>query len=194
MALKDSAGDILKKGITAISDEASQEGQRARSVLRSIAAYPIKLLATFIFGPVLIIRVAWKAENPVRRLIAVVGLAVAIACAYLAVGFLGTMTAAALTLATFGWFAAIGVLLGTTISVYFSVALSILAFNAVCFFFLKMSQQEIINYLKEITQFSSNQGGGQPKQKTTRRRKKAPTKRRKTTVKRRKSPVRKSLI
>jgi len=145
------AAELLGSGITAISENASKEKSKIGSVYKKIASHPIKVLASFVTAPFLVIRIAWKVNNPIRRAIAVIGLLLSLVCSYIAATFLGTLAGAAFVASNIGILAGIGFLVGTTLSIYLSVIFSIIVFNAVSYVFLKISSQEVVDYLNEIS-------------------------------------------
>ena len=144
------AGEILGRGIEAIND-LSHEKSKISEVFKKIAAYPFKVLASFLIAPILVVKVAWKVEDPARRAIAVVGLLLSLVASCLAATSLGTLVGAVFVATHVGWLVGLGFLFGTTISVYLSVIFSIIVFNAVSWFFLKMNTQQVIDYLNEIS-------------------------------------------
>lgn len=143
--------EILERGIAAITDNTLKEKSKFVSVFKEIAGYPIKVLASFIFAPFLITKIALTVKNRIRRIIAVIGLVLSLIFSYLAATFLGTLAGAAFVASKIGFVVAIGFFVGTTLSVYLSVIFSILVFNAVSFVFLKLSSKEIIDYLNKIS-------------------------------------------
>ena len=80
------------------------------------------------------VRIALKVNNPIRRVIATIGLLLSVIFAYVAAAFSGSTLAAAFVTSHTGIPA--GFLLGTMLSVYLSVMFSILIFHAVSFVFL----------------------------------------------------------
>ena len=122
------------------------------TVAKSIIRYPIKTVAAFIAAPFLAIRVAGAAKDPVRRAIAGVGLFIAVLLAWLAGTFLGTAVGALLVMSHIGMFWGIGFIVGTTLSVTLSVAFSVLVLNTTALFFLHMSSEEVVAYLKSISE------------------------------------------
>lgn len=145
------AEEMLERGVTAIADDASKEKSKFAAVFRKVAGHPIKVFASFIAAPVLVVRIAWRVENPVRRAIAIAGLLLSLLLSYIAATFLGSLAGAAFVASHVGILAAIGFLVGTTLSVYLSVIFSIIVFNAVSFIFLKISAQEVVEYLSDIS-------------------------------------------
>lgn len=103
-------------------------------------------------APFLVFRVAQTAKNPVRRVIASVGLFLSIVAAWLAGTLLGTAAAALLIIAKIGLIWGIAFFIGTILSVIFSVVFSILAFNATSWLFLHMSSEEVVEYLRSISE------------------------------------------
>ena len=145
------AVEILERGVSAIAEDVSKEKSKIGAVFKKIAGYPIKVLATFIAAPILIIKIAWKVKNPTRRAIAIVGLFFSLALSYIAATFLGSFAGAIFVATHIGILVGIGFLVGTTLSVYLSVIFSIIVLNTVSFIFLKISAQEIVDYLHEIS-------------------------------------------
>lgn len=149
MPLKDTISDALKKSVTAISDEASEEGKRAKTMFHKIASYPFKVLASFLAAPILLVMLAWR--NPgATRWFALIGLLLAVAAGYMALTILGTFAGALFVASEIGWLAGIAFLLGTTLSDLLRYLFSLAILNVVCFVALKISRQEIIDYLKEL--------------------------------------------
>ena len=142
------AAILLKK----LFDTTSKESGNFRRVLKEIASHPIKMVATFLTAPFLLLRIAKNVEDPTRRKIAITGITVSLIFAYLAGTFLGTIAGAALIAANIGIFFGLAFLIGTSLSVFLSVAFSFLVLNFVSLLFLKMNKQEIIKHLdKEST-------------------------------------------
>lgn len=134
-----------------VINEASQEKSKIKLLFQQIASHPIKLIMSFIAAPFLIARLALTIKNPIRRLISVVGLLLSVFCAYIAGTVLGTATGALFIMSNIGFFVGIGFFLGSFISLFLSVAFSILVLNSVSFIFLKMSSQEVVDYLEKIS-------------------------------------------
>ncbi|TBW09284.1 hypothetical protein E0E52_07585 [Azotobacter chroococcum] len=145
------AGEVLGSGISALARDAANEKGRLGEVFRRIASHPVKVLASFIAAPFLIVRVALRVRSPRRRAVALVGLLLSVLLSYGAATFLGTLVGAAFVASHIGLLAGIGFLFGTTLSVYLSVIFSIVVFHAVSFVFLKISSQEVLDYLRDIS-------------------------------------------
>jgi len=145
------AGEILGRGINAIEQDASKQNKKVKAIFKKIASHPFKVVASFIAAPILVIKIAWLVKNPIRRIIAVIGLLLSLFLSYLAGTFLGSVVGAMFIASNIGILAGIGFFIGTTLSIYLSVIFSIIVFNSVSFVFLKISSQEIVDYLHEIS-------------------------------------------
>jgi hypothetical protein len=145
------AAEILALGVTALAENASNEKSNIGAVLKKIAGHPLKVLAAFVTAPFLVFKIVWTVKNPIRRTIAIVGLLLSLVLSYVAATLLGTLAGAAFVASHIGILAGIGFLVGTTLSVYLSVIFSIIVFNAVSYVFLKISTQEVVDYLHEIS-------------------------------------------
>ncbi|MFC0709970.1 hypothetical protein [Azorhizophilus paspali] len=145
------ASEVLGSGIFALARNAANEKGRLGEVFHRIASHPVKVLASFIMAPVLIVRIAFLVKDPRRRLVAIVGLLLSVLLSYGAATFLGTLVGAAFVASHIGLLAGIGFLFGTTLSVYLSVVFSIVVFHAVSFVFLKIGSQEVLDYLRDIS-------------------------------------------
>lgn len=145
------AGEIFGRGISALNEQATSEGGKLRAVFKRIAGHPVKILASFLSAPFLVARIAWRTKNPVRRFVALIGLLLSLFLAYGAATFLGSLTGALFIASQVGIIAGIGFFIGAGLSVYLSVIFSILVLNSVAFLFLKLSTQEVLDYLSEIS-------------------------------------------
>jgi hypothetical protein len=143
--------DVLGRGISALASDATKERNKVAEILKAIASHPIKVLASFIAAPILIIKIALIVKSPIRRAIAIVGLLVSLLLSYLAASIFGSLAGAIFIASHVGILAGIGFFLGATIWVYLSVIFSILVFNSVSFLFLKVSSQDVVDYLQKIS-------------------------------------------
>jgi hypothetical protein len=146
---------VIETMLGAVLDDASKEHSRLKIMFKQVVSHPIKLVAAFITAPVLILRLAMTVQNPLRRAIAIIGLIVAITFAYLAGTFLGTAAGALFVMSNIGILSGIGFFVGSFLSVFLSLAFSVFILNAVSFLFLKLSTQEVVDYLQGL---SSEQG------------------------------------
>lgn len=142
--------EIFGKAITALKDDLSKEKSKIGTVFKQIYGYPIKIIATYIFAPFLMIRMACVVKSLLRRIIAIIGLLLSLVASYGAATFLGTLAGAALVASKIGWLVGAGFFIGTTFSVVLSVIFSIIVFNSVSFLFLKLNSQEVIDYLNTV--------------------------------------------
>ena len=138
--------------IATVCENAAQEQNRLSQISRNLALYPAKTIAVFFYAPILMVRIVFKAKNPLRRVVAVSGLIVALIAVYGAGTFLGSLMGAALIASHVGYLMAVGFLVGSTVSVWLSVTFSIFVFNSIAFVFFKMTSQEVIDYLKEVSE------------------------------------------
>ena len=142
---------LFSSALSALARRGSQGGGLG-TVLISIGRYPIKVVAAFFVAPFLAFRVARVAKNPIRRFVAGIGLFIALVLAWVAGTGLGTAAAALLIASKVGALWALAFFVGTFLSVMLSVAFSILVFNAVSFFFLHASSQDVIDYLRTLSE------------------------------------------
>ncbi len=116
-----------------------------------LLSHPIKLVAAYIFSPILMVKlVVRSSNNPVRRGIAIFGLILALIGSYIAGTLLGGFLGFILIATNVGVLTAIGFIFGTTMSFILSTAFSLIVFNFIAFVFLKISKQEVIDYLSEL--------------------------------------------
>lgn len=141
---------LLQSIFGAVSKEAGN-GSSLSSIIKSVVRYPIKTIATFFTAPILILRLALTVKNPIRRLIAVVGLLISILLAYLAGTFLGSVVGAIFIFSHVGPLVAAGFLLGSTLSVVLSVAFTLFVFNATSWLFLHMSSEDVVEHLRSAS-------------------------------------------
>lgn len=142
---------LLLSAISTIKSQANSEEFKIGEILKKIASHPIKVIASFITAPFLIIRVALQVKNKTRRILAIAGLLISILVSYICATFLGTFIGSLFVMSHIGFISGIGLLIGLTSSIYLSVLFSIISFNAVSFLFLKISTQEVAEYLEEIS-------------------------------------------
>ena len=149
--LGSAAVDGLLRGLSIISSDSTKGKNKFTEALKFIAAHPIKVLAAYIFAPILIIKIALTVKNPLRRTIAVSGFIIAIILSYTSATFLGSLVGSFFIGTHFGFLAGIGFLFGTAVSVFLSVVFCVFVFNSISFIFLRMSSQDVVDYLDEIS-------------------------------------------
>lgn len=145
------AGEIFSQGISSLNEKVSSERGNINTVFKRIAGHPVKIIASFLSAPILIAKIAWQAKNPTRRFVAFFGLLLSILLAYGAATLIGSLVGALFIASHVGILVGIGFFLGTGISIYLSVIFSILTLNSVAFLFLKLSSQDVLDYLSEIS-------------------------------------------
>ncbi|WP_226668961.1 hypothetical protein [Microbulbifer aggregans] len=146
-----SAAVIFKAIFDSLKDEVEPGKSRIQVAVRKITSYPIKVLGAFFAAPFLIIKVAKKVENPTRRKFALAGIILGLICSYIAGTALGSFFGLIFIASSFGFLAALGFLIGTFMSVVFTVGFAFLVFNFVCYVFLKLSSDEVAKYLEELS-------------------------------------------
>ena len=137
--------------LSTIVDDVTKEKSKLKTIVKELASHPIKMIMTFLTAPFLVLWLGLTLKNPIRRFIAIIGLMVSVICSYVAGTLLGTFTGALFVMSNIGFFVGFGFIVGSFFSVLFSVVFSILVFNAVSFLFLKMSSQEVVDYLDKIS-------------------------------------------
>jgi hypothetical protein len=142
---------VIETMLGAVLDDGSKEHSRLKIMFKQVASHPIKLVAAFISAPVLIVRLAVTVRNPLRRAIATIGLIFAVTLAYLAGTFLGTVAGAFFVMSNIGILAGVGFFVGSFLSVFLSLTFSVFVLNAVSFLFLKLSTQEVVDYLQSLS-------------------------------------------
>lgn len=145
------AAELLVSGIAAIKSQASSEGNKIGLIFKNIVSHPVKVIASFITAPILVFRIASLVENKIRRNLAIAGLLLSLVASYACATFIGTFFGALFVASHIGFLSGVGVLIGLSSSVYLSVIFSIISFNTVSFIFLKVSTQEVVDYLNEIS-------------------------------------------
>lgn len=146
------AAAIVDRGLSAITHNTSRETGKVGAVFRAIASSPFQVIAAFFAAPFLLLSVAWTGgqnHDFIRRAMAIVGLALSIIFVYAVnIYFLGfSMTL--LIVDNIGLLAAIVFAFGFLFGSYVSVSMLILAFWFICFLFLKMTSQEVADYLRD---------------------------------------------
>lgn len=122
------------------------------SVVSLVLRYPIKAVAAFVFSPILAIRIVALSKKPIRKIIVGLGVIVAIIISMFSGKFLGSLVGAIFIGSKFGLLAGLGFALGTTFSVSMAMVFSLFIFNGTILMFLHLSSDEVIAYLKSISE------------------------------------------
>jgi len=149
--IQKSSSLLFEKAFVALQSDLLNEKSKIISIFKKIITHPIKIIAAFIFAPILIVKIAFTVENRIRRWVAIIGLLFSLLCSYFAGTFLGSLVGAAFVTFHVGILTGIGFLFGTMLSIILSVIFSIIVLNSVSFLFLKIGSQEVINYLHEFS-------------------------------------------
>lgn len=143
---------LFATAIETLTKNPTGSGSSLATVIKSIIRYPIKTVAAFVMAPFLAFRLARATKNPIRRTIASIGLVLAVIAAWAAGTLLGTATGALLVMSQVGLIWGLAFFVGTTLSVFLSVAFSILVLNSTALLFLHMSSEEVVEYLRSISE------------------------------------------
>ena len=146
------ASQLAVSALEAVLRQRKTGGSSVRAAATSVLRYPLKAVAAFFTAPFLAFRVARVAKNPVRRLIAGVGLFIAMLAGWFAGTALGTAAGALLIASHVGLLWGLAFFVGTSISVVMSVAFSFLVLNATAWLFLHISSEEVVEYLRSISE------------------------------------------
>jgi hypothetical protein len=120
------------------------------SLTRTVLRYPIKSVAVFVAAPVLILHIARLAPNRIRRAMATAGLIFGLGAGYFAGTWMGKSAIAAFATWKYGFIVGLWVAVCSAFSIFVSAAIMLLAFNATCLLFLKMSTQEVADHLESL--------------------------------------------
>ena len=139
-------GGMLSSG----KNEINKESQKFTSVTKKILIYPIRLIATFIFAPFLLIKTVLDSDSSIgRKFIAIFGLALAGLATYFLTTFV-TISLAAIIKANLGWFSLISYGFGVFFTAWVSILIQIGIFNFISTLILKINQQEVLQYLNKL--------------------------------------------
>lgn len=142
---------LIAKVITSANNNKSSSHNNFSDISRKINSNPIKLFAAFFMAPVLLVKIVIKVKNPWRRFIAVTGISIGIIGAYIAGTLAGTAVMAFLVGIKIGLIYGAAFFIGAGVTVFVTVVCQIVVLNTICFIFLKMSTQEIVDYLDELS-------------------------------------------
>lgn len=145
------AASALANGLDVLQRSSADAPLTLAGAVRAVARAPIKLLAAFVAAPLLAFRLASSTTNPLRRLIAGLGIFLGLIAAWFAATVLGSFTGAFVVGSLFGPVIGLTFLIGTTFSIFIGLLFSIFVFNAVCLLSLHMSSQDVIEHLRRLS-------------------------------------------
>lgn len=126
-----------------------------RAATKYLLRTPVRVVGTFIFAPFVLLYICQRCLRDgtvprVKAAIALAGLLLGFGASYLVASFLGS-TAAFFTLYSHaGIWWAMAFLIGTTTTVYVTVALQVLALTAVSALFVKFTDQDFLVHLERL--------------------------------------------
>ena len=152
MSWKITAINMLGEMFNKEKKQANYEAKNYSNLLKKVMNYPIRLVATFIFAPFILIKVIFHSDSSImRKLIAVVGLI----CAGLAVyslTFAVTISLGLVIKSQLGIFSAIAYTISIFITTWLNILIQIAIFNTITAIMLKITQSEVIEYLDDLSQ------------------------------------------
>lgn len=151
------AASLFASVIEALSRRSGGQRSSLATVGRSILRYPLKTIAAFLMAPILAFGVACVANDPIRRVIAGVGLVLAVVVAWVVLVWTGKLLVQFLgILGIVGWLgpwdAIVFLLFGSIVVVPVGIVLAAVALNATAWFFLHMSSEEVVEYLRSLSE------------------------------------------
>lgn len=147
------AATLFASAIEALSRKSGEGRNSLATVTGSMLRYPIKTVAAFAMAPFLAFPVACVAKDPVRRVIAGAGLVVAVVVAWsAAVGGVFALFSVFSIWQLLGAWPAVAWLVFGWISTTVSVISAALALNATAWLFLHMSSEEVVQYLRWLSE------------------------------------------
>ena len=139
-------GGMLSSG----KNELNQESQKFTNITKKVLTYPIRLIATFIFAPVLLIKTVLHSNSSIgRKFIAIFGLILAGLATYFLTTFV-TISLATIIKANLGWFSLFGYGFGVFFTAWVSILIQIGIFNFISTLILKINQKEVLQYINEL--------------------------------------------
>ena len=145
----------IKSLSTTAKKDLENEAGKIKALFTSILRIPIKVIATFILSPIMLVIILINVRkndkiSMIRFYMIIIGFVIAIIVSYLAGTFLGGLAGAIFIASHIGYITAIGFIIGSSLSVFITVAFQIIIFNLTTTLFLKISQKETIKYLEEM--------------------------------------------
>lgn len=131
------------------TEQIKRESGKISLFFKKLFSYPITIIASFVFSPILMLRVILFSKSRAKKFIAIAGLLFAFLVSYTIVTGLGIYFWFGIFAKNFGILSGVGFLLGSSFSVVITVTICTIVFNFICFVFLKMNNDEVIQYLKD---------------------------------------------
>lgn len=145
------AVDMLSGLFGGTINQIDKEGKNQTTLLKKIAIYPLKLFATFILAPFILIKVIINSNaNIMRKIIAILGLVLAAAATY----YLTTAATILLGSVIFnqlGFFSFAGYIVGLIFTSWLNILIQVGIFNFISTVMLKINQQAVLKYLNELS-------------------------------------------
>lgn len=131
-----------------------QEQSRVRLFFKKFYQRPLSWILTLLFAPLIMVSAIYKIMRKVftqkglikklKLFILLSGLCSAGILSWIAGGYLGTISGFFLITNLFGCITGFSFVLGTTFSVVITIVFQIIIFNLMCFFFLKIGKDSVI--------------------------------------------------
>lgn len=140
-------GDMLNKG----KNEADKESRNYGSLFKKVINYPLNLIATFIFSPLILIKIIlFKETSLIRKIFSIIALILAFVLANYLI-WAATVLLAGAIFSNLGIFSTISFFFGFFTTTWVSIMINILIFNSITTLMLKINQNEVFKYLNELS-------------------------------------------
>jgi len=149
-----SAGTKAKDLTKVFFSQMDNEESKIKLFLKKLINKPLTWIFTLIFSPLIIMLSIWKVAKRalakgslIKKFklgVLLFGLFVGGFFAWLASGYLGTVSGFFLIKSHFGIFTATGFVFGTTFSIVITAIYSIIVYQIICFGFLKLAEDSVI--------------------------------------------------
>ncbi len=140
-------GDMFSKG----KKQVDYESKNHASLFKRLINYPVKLIATFIFAPIILVKVISHSDSSVmRKLIAIIGLVLAGLAVY-SLTFTITVGLGFVIKSQLGIFTATAYTVSIFVTAWLSLLIQVAIFNTISTVMLKITQSEVLEYLNDLT-------------------------------------------
>lgn len=139
---------MLSTLISFIANDYKHGNKVIHNSYNSLILIPIRVLATYILSPVLLIIIIFNSKSLVRKLLGVFGLLLALFASILLCYYFSSIGYLLLVVFTFGIIYGIGILLGSLFSIVVKVLIVFFVFNLLCYLTLILNKRELMQYLK----------------------------------------------